>query len=101
MKSENCIGILKNRFPFLKRMDVSVTGQLSIKKIMDIFAAGAVVHNLFIDEEHDKIPAEWYHNLDSSHYWLEDDDGGAGYSLNNTKFDRRGPVFRTIIENYY
>lgn len=101
VKSEHCIGILKNRFPCLKRMNVAVDGAKGVKAIMQLFTACAVIHNMLLDVD-DDIPSEWYDDVDDNHYWTSDYDGiGANGGVDLSSFDRREAVFNSIIEDYY
>jgi len=103
VKSEHCIGILKNRFPFMKSCNIKVKGKSEVKEIMDIFEACSVLHNLLIDDT-DSIPDVWYKNLDKSTDWTAgersgedlDDVGGI-----DDDFDRRKSVFSSIRELYF
>ena len=95
--SEHCIGILKNRFPCLKCSNVSINGKRGVQKLMRIFGACAVLHNLLIDVE-DDIPEAWYKEVDSGHYWTEDNYAG---NANYEDRYRRDAVFNAIIEDYY
>jgi DDE superfamily endonuclease len=64
--SEHCIGILKGRFPWLRSIRLKITKKKkSIKRILHLFEATVVVHNLLIDigEEEKK---EWIDHDDFS-----------------------------------
>ena len=102
VKSEHCIGILKNRFQCLKQMNINVNGRTGVKEIMQLFTACTVMHNLLLDAN-DNIPQEWYDDIDSNHYWTNDYDG-ASPGVDNEEalsFDRRESVFAAIIEDYH
>ena len=92
--SEHCIGIMKNRFPCLKCINITVDGKTGVKRIMRLFTACAILHNLLIDVG-DIIPDDWYKAIEEGHYWTED------YLPNDMKSDRRTAVYHSIIEDYY
>lgn len=105
VKSEHCIGILKNRFPCLKKMNIVIDGKRGVKEVMQIFTACAVMHNILL-EMNDDIPQEWYDDIDSNHYWTNDSEGAALIPEDRgihdaVTFDRRHSVFNAIIEDYY
>ena len=99
VKSEHCIGILKNRFPCLKKLNVLVTGRREVKHIMDLLGACAVIHNLLIEDK-DSIPQHWYDNLSQGTDWTTD--GEIVDDIDNDhEVDRRDEVFKSIIEYFY
>ena len=106
VKSEHCIGILKNRFPCLKKLNTVIDGMRGMKEVMQIFTAVAVIHNILLDVD-DTIPQQWYEEIDSNHYWTNDYEGSdvvqeiMGNETYVTTFDRRQAVFNAIIEDYY
>jgi hypothetical protein len=101
VKSEHCIGILKNRFPCLKSMNIVVDSKESIKEIMDIFKCCCILHNVFLNN-HNDIPSEWYDDIDIGHYWTSDvDDCMIANGGQIDMYDRREAVFRSYIEDYY
>ena len=57
VKSEHCIGILNNCFPILKRMSTTIKGRNSVKRVMDLFECGTILHNLLLYYE-DDMPDE-------------------------------------------
>jgi DDE superfamily endonuclease len=56
--SEHCIGILKGRFPWLRSIRLKVKEKKSLRKILHLFEATVVVHNILI-EIGEKEKAEW------------------------------------------
>ena len=58
IKSEHCLGLLKNQFPILRNIPVLVNGKNSMRQIVREFTACAVMHNMLIDEPN--IPLSWY-----------------------------------------
>ena len=76
VKSEHCIGILKNRFPILKRISTTIKGRNSVKRVMDLVECGTILHNLLLDFE-DNMPKEWMEELEEGHYWTNDNEGGC------------------------
>lgn len=101
--SEHCIGILKNRFPCLKCLNIQIEGKESMKEAMGLFESLCVLHNILIDFN-DEIPELWYEDLDSDHYWTEEDCPVVTNCFNENDVenaDRRGSVFSAFIENYF
>ena len=99
VKSEHCIGILKNRFPALRRCNIHIRSQKDIKRLLQIVDCAAILHNILVDVG-DKIPAEYYDEIDAVHYWTSEYDGGADvHSNGDPDFDRRDEVFNAILHN--
>lgn len=101
--SEHCIGILKNRFPCLKSLNIIIDGKESMKEAMDLLESLCVLHN-FLIEIKEEIPQSWYEDLDSEHYWLEEDSVATSqcFMENDVEsIDRREAVYSAYIENYY
>ena len=95
VKSEHCIGILKNRFPALRRTNIQIKGKRSIKKVMDMFRCCAILHNILLDcNEH--IPDEWLETLSAEEYWIEEYDV-SDESIREENFDMREGVFDAIL----
>ena len=98
VKSEHCIGILKNRFPMLRRTNVKIVSQKDVMHMMDIFGCCCILHNLLL-EVGEEIPIEWLREVDSGHYWTSDYDASeVGHDLES---DRRDEVFKAYLEDYY
>lgn len=91
VKSEHCIGIIKNRFPCLKNMNIIVNGKDGVRAIMDIFECCCILHNIFLDH-HDDIPPEWYEEIDTGHYWTSDADESLIVNGELESYDRREAV---------
>ena len=103
VKSEHCIGILKNRFPVLKRISTTIKGRTSIRRVMDLFACASILHNILLDVN-DPNPEDWIKmlELEEKHKWTNDYNGGREVNITgNDDFDRREDVFNSIIEDYY
>lgn len=98
--SEHCNGILKNRFCCLKNINIDAGPPEGVKEIMDIFECCCILHNIFIEYD-DDIPAEWYEDIDSNHYWTVDDDDSLIVNGAIENFDRREAVYRAFINDYY
>ncbi len=98
VKSEHCIGILKNRFPMIRRTNARIRDQHDVMEVMDVFGCCAILHNLLIDIN-EEIPIEWLRDIDNGHYWTNDYDGND--ETNNINNDRRQLVFDSYINDYY
>lgn len=57
VKSEHCIGILKNRFPAVRRNNIRVRGKRDIKRLLQLVDCAAILHNILLDVG-DEIPDE-------------------------------------------
>jgi hypothetical protein len=57
-KSEHCIGLIKYRFPYLCGLNVQIKKTCDMKKVVHIFTACIILHNLLLSEP--DIPEEWY-----------------------------------------
>ena len=109
IKSEHCIGILKSRFPTLKKMNVWIKeGPKEVKYIVDLITSCIVLHNLLL-ECNDPIPQEWYNELSMEIDWDinnsdHSSDSAAPWSeLSDSeliKNDARESVYKNIINNY-
>lgn len=75
---------------------MDVNGRSGVKAMMDLFACGAVLHNLWLDTPED-ITKEWYEEIDRTNYWTEDD----ADEYMDIEDDRRISVYNAIIEDYY
>ena len=98
VKSEHCIGILKNRFPMLRRTNASIKDQADVMKVMETFGSCAVLHNLLL-QVNEPIPQEWYEEIDAGHYWTSDYDGSD--NGNDIESDRRDLIYYAYINDYY
>jgi len=64
IKSEHCIGLVKNRFPCLRGLNVDISKPCHVKRVVQIFTSCAILHNLLLNEPN--IPNEWYEMLDEN-----------------------------------
>ena len=97
VKSEHCIGLIKNRFPSMRRLNVRIGKAADVKKAMDLFCCSAILHNILL-QVRDPIPRSWLENLDSDHYWTSD---YSGEVHSDQTFDRREEVYHALLEDYY
>jgi hypothetical protein len=58
IKSEHCIGLLKNQFPCIHELNVKLKKACDVKKVVKIFTTCIILHNLLLSEP--DIPDEWY-----------------------------------------
>jgi hypothetical protein len=100
--SEHCIGIMKGRFPCMKRINIKIkSGKKEVKEIVDIIGACAVLHNLLINYN-DCIPQEWYEELNEEIDWTAYDEDDQDISnVEAEEADRRSHVFNSIVNNYF
>ena len=94
--SKHCIGIVKGRFQYLKRMRLNISKADDIRKIIDYFHCACILHNWLID---DPIPPQW---MDLP---LEEDDDLNDQVVPNEDNNcvRRTQLYGYILEkfNYY
>ena len=57
VKSENCIGVLKNCFSILKCISTTIKERTSVKRGMDLFKCATILHNLLLENEDDILDA--------------------------------------------
>ncbi len=50
IKSEHSIGLLKNQFPCICGLNVKIKKARDVKKVVKIFTACAILHNLLLPE---------------------------------------------------
>lgn len=99
VKSEHCIGILKNRFPAVRRNNIRVRGKRDIKRLLQLVDCAAILHNILLDVG-DEIPDEYLQDIDSGHYWTSEGDGEDESNTDlSIEHDRRNAVFNAILEN--
>jgi hypothetical protein len=61
--NEHTIGILKNRFPILKKMPIRITEEVeSMERAVDFIEACCVLHNILLDLSENENDMEWYNN---------------------------------------
>ncbi|MGH7974257.1 MAG: transposase family protein, partial [bacterium] len=90
VKVENCIGIWKGRFPYLRNIRVKLKqGTKSMRRIMHITHATAILHNLLIDHN---VPDTW---IDENFLPVEGD------PINNELLEGiRGDEKRSLVHDY-
>ena len=102
IKSEHCIGMLKGRFPCLKRLNIAIKERKDMKRLVELVGACCVLHNMFLDYK-DTCPHEWYEEIKHNTCWdlyneeVEEDMCQVG----EDDKDRRLYVYNSIIANYY
>ena len=106
IKSEHCIGILKGRFPCLKRLNVWIKdGKKQVKHIVDIITSCMIIHNLMIDYD-DDIPLKWYDKILQEIRWdIYDEEYSSESDVdhnlgNDLDIDRRKDVFKHIQQYF-
>ncbi len=100
--SEHTIGILKGRFPCLKKINIKVKDGEDVKKICDMFKACSIIHNIFNQdkENNNLVPQEWYDETARNIQWasemepVEIDDAQCNG-------DARVRVFQEIINEFH
>lgn len=104
--SEHCIGILKGRFPCMKKTCGMLRNKKDMSEILAIAECCAILHNFLIDTSDNKneIPQEWY--ADAKQRLVLEDDGNedefdGDFHLHNEEFDRRPSVFRSILSQFW
>ncbi len=70
--SEHTIGILKCRFPALKKLNVFIRTRNDVKRACEIVSACIVTHNLFNRQNTNPIPQEWFDEIERETEWMED-----------------------------
>jgi len=96
VRSEHCIGILKNRFPCLKTINIRIKGRDQLKEFMDLVEACSVLHNILIKD--DDIPQEWIDTIEEQTDWSMADDA---VDADENVVSRRDAIFHYVIECYY
>jgi len=94
--SEHCIGILNNRFPCLKTINVRIRGREQLKEVIDLVEGCSVLHNILIKD--DNIPQEWINTIEDQTNWEICD---SFESVADVEGSRRDSIFHYIIENFY
>ena len=103
VKSEHCIGILKNRFAALKRISATIKGARSIRRVLQLFSCAAILHNMLL-EAGELVPSEWLEmkQVEQQYKWTPDftcDDDNV--NDNNVNMDCRQQVFEALVEDNY
>lgn len=96
IRSEHCIGLLKGRFPYLKRIRILIRHRKDMIRINRIITTAAVLHNLMLDEDY---PEDWIENEDSDYDddSLTDDDG---VNMVASEGERRERLFAYLCEKF-
>ena len=95
-KSEHCIGLIKNRFPCLRGLNVRIKKPRDVKKVVQIFTACIILHNLLLSES--DIPEEWYEVCEEDMGNDVESDILYGGDRCAGDEDRREQVKHTLIE---
>ena len=95
LRSEHCIGILKNRFQYLKTINIRIKGRDQLKEFKDLVEACPVLHNILIKD--DDIPQELIDKIEE-----QTDSSMADNAVDaDENVVRRDATFHYIIECYY
>jgi len=95
LRSEHCIGILKNRFQYLKTINIRIKGRDQLKEFKDLVEACSVLHNILIKD--DDIPQELIDKIEE-----QTDSSMADNAVDaDENVVRRDATFHYIIECYY
>ena len=101
VRSEHFIGILKNRFPCLKLLNIDVGEKRGMKDALSILGCCIVLHNLLLVSADDDIQEEWLKEIEDKHKWRSEDDSEENEIYQNaSKDERRQRVFESMVENY-
>jgi hypothetical protein len=102
ISSEHCIGILKGRFPCLKKNNIELkSGKAEVKELVNLIGACIVIHNLCINYDEDPIPKEWYEEIVEDIDWsLFDEDEERINGINTEGGCRRDSVFQSFLTHY-
>ena len=95
IKSEHCIGLLKNRFPSLSDLPNKIKSKKDMEAIIEHVESCAVLHNLLV--KNSTYPEEWLNKTEED-MWLEihaDDE-----LMNPTEMagSRREQVMQYVLE---
>ena len=96
IKSEHCIGLLKNRFPCICGLNVKIKKAHDVKQVVKIFTACIILHNLLLSEP--DIPDEWYEVCEEDIGLDLESDILYGRDVCGDDEDRREHVKHTCIE---
>ena len=92
IKSEHCIGMLKGRFPCLRRVSGSLKNAADMKYILQLVESSAILHN-FLLQKGDFIDQSWFDEINDSMDIDDSGDGGDEYDIRGAEYDRRESVF--------
>ena len=100
--SEHCIGILKGRFPCLKKNNIKLkNSKAEVKELVELIGACIVLHNLLINYDELEIPDSWFDNINDDIDWcLYDEEEEQIAQVTAEKEDRRKYVYNSVINNY-
>jgi hypothetical protein len=92
IRSEHCIGMLKGRFQYLKRIRGIISDKKSLRKINRHIMTASILHNLLIQEPY---PEDWIVESDG----LDDDDelNEPAQAADN---QRREQLFAYMVEHH-
>ena len=80
---------IEELFPILKRTSITINDRNSVKRVMDLFEWGTILHNLLLDYE-DDMPDNLKVDLEEGHYWINEYTGGGDTDANGSEnFDCR------------
>jgi hypothetical protein len=96
IKSEHCIDLLKNWFPCICGLDVKIKKTCYVKKVVKIFTACVILHNLLLSEP--DIPDEWFEACEEDIGLDVETDILYGRDVCGDDEDRREHVKHTCIE---
>jgi hypothetical protein len=93
IKSEHCIGILKGRFQFFRRMRIRLNNENSLRRIIDLFTCACILHNWLLQEPYSP-------DLEPQELEVEDDCSDVlNEAVRTSRCARRDQVFREILED--
>ena len=104
VKSEHCIGILKNCVPTFKRISAIIKGPKSIRRVLQQISCAVILHNMLL-ETNKPIPSEWMEmkEIEEQHEWTADYDTSYIPTTNGDEvvYDRRQQLFDALIKENY
>ena len=95
IKSEHCLGLLKNRFPILRCHSAVINGKKAMRRLVDEFTACAVLHNMLIEEP--DIPDSWYEEQKDND---EDDTNSLEVDAAEPGDARRDRLLHHILDHF-
>lgn len=100
IKSEHCIGMLKARFPCLRKMNTFIDGESKMKRCLDRIACCMVLHNLLINCDED-LPQSFWDEVNQQIDWevANEEDEDPLPIADGDECNRRSQVFNYIIEH--
>ncbi len=94
MKSEYCIGLIKNRFPCLCGLKIRIQKARDVKQAVHIFTVCIILLNLLLSEP--DIPEQWYEQCEEDIGVEVDRDALHGRDLCLDDENRREQVKHTL-----